>query len=557
MSNIFSYIREKVDIVEVISHYVNLTQQGTYFKGFSPFKSEKTPSFTITPHKNIFYCFSTNQGGDVIDFVSKIENCSQYKAALLIAKKYHINLPQETTANVNQENESDRYFSLYELFVSITKKELETSPEAQYFLEKRKINSTTRKTFSLGFCPFSVPQSFINLLLKKNISLQDTVDAGLIKKKNKKVFFTAAGRLIFPIENQIGLVIGYGARTLEDAQGHMPKYLNTKQTEEFNKKKTFYGFEQAKESITKKNEIIIVEGYFDVLSMHQAGYNNTIGTMGTALSSEHVGILSKLNSTIILLYDGDSAGYNAIKKAVSLFWSHLCKVYIAALPSGEDPASILTKEDITPYLEKKISAEKFFIEESKKKLEGESFSSPGKIFGELREVLEVIEDPVKKMSLLYSFQKELAIPDAIISFLTKKENKEENISEKEKKLGEIKKKEISKTSVLFFCMTAFFCEEIEHSNMNEITKLFDLCENKEFSNLCQAYKKEQEKTFLNFLKNNHHNVYLYAIKIISTYNVTLKIYKPIKQKMLTLAWKNYKKKNISANYTNFLSYIKN
>lgn len=371
--DIFSFVRNNIDIFDVISQYVTLTQNGNYWKGISPFKSEKTPSFTVSPDKKIFYCFSTSCGGDVIDFVSRVEKCSQFEAAKLLIDKYKLKIPDNLISNNKNNNLTETksfYFKICEFFANWCNKEYYKNNFAKKYIKSRKINDETILTFLIGYCPSSNNLlSFLEEAKIENFLINDLIEAGIIfeieSKKtinsNKKIhLFTFENRIIFPIKNNIGLICGFGGRVFLENDNRV-KYINTTSNKEFSKKDILYGLFDAKKNITNEKEIIIVEGYFDCICCYQAGYKNTIATMGTAFTKNHISVLERLVNNICIFYDGDEAGKNAILRLITMCWDSSLEVNLIIIPENNDPASLYEKHELNNIFIKKIHSVDFFI----------------------------------------------------------------------------------------------------------------------------------------------------------------------------------------------------
>lgn len=560
-TNIFHFIKNQIDIIDVVSHYVNLTPIGYYYKGFSPFKGEKTPSFTVTPEKKIFYCFSTNQGGDVIDFISKIEQCSQYEAALFLIEKYQLIIPKTISYDHKKDNEtnknSERYFKIYKKFVTWAQLQLEDHKKAQSFLEKRGISEKSIEQYSLGFCPSgALFQKFVEEMKKDGILHNDFISIGIIQKYFSTPF---ADRIIFPIQNYIGLFCGCGARNILESN-ISSKYINSQQSNEFSKKKLLYGFEQAKVEIKKTKSVIIVEGYIDVIMTSQAGFKNVIGTMGTALTKEHIDFLKRFVNNIILIYDGDTAGQNAIKKAIQLLWSELIDTDIVILPENEDPASLSEKNMLEKYINQKINAVDFFIQGKKKSLiEDNSLKNIHNIFCEITEILSQIEDQVKKTTLIFKVSQDLNIHPSLISIFTdQKETKKLTMHTTKKISSEKKNVNFEKELFLLLFYFSIISFEETYCEINEIINILNLNNYEKYVNILIEYKntKTTKEPFLDYIKEKYYSLYEHIIKTTSKYIFNKKTYEVLYKKIIEISWKEHQKNNVQCSINHFLSLIK-
>jgi DNA primase len=372
MSNIFDLVRNNVDILDVVSQYISLKPIGYYWKGLSPFNSEKTPSFTVSPTKKIFYCFSSNIGGDVIDFVSRMEKCSQIEAAKLLIEKYNINVPDDfsyKSAFFNS-NKNDWYFKINKIFTDWAHKKLFEYEEPLNYIVGRGFSIETIKEFHVGYCPDSF---FIDDFIKiceengflKGVILQTGLIIENIYKKVKKNFFAFEERIIFPIFNQLDFVCGFGGRIFKDGDERV-KYINTSNKNEFSKKDILYGFSNSKKEIKIKKSVFLVEGYFDTIAMFQCGYKNVVSTMGTSCTINHINLLEKIVDKIIVVYDGDKSGQRALMRLISMCWDSSLDVDVVSLPENEDPASLAKNNNLNGVLIKQESGIDYFINSSAK-----------------------------------------------------------------------------------------------------------------------------------------------------------------------------------------------
>ncbi len=566
MKELFSYIKNIVDIVDVIGHYVVLSQIGNYYKGLSPFKSEKTPSFTVTPEKKIFYCFSTHIGGDAIDFISRMENCSQYQAAMILVQRYNLLIDKSLLFEKDNRYEKDNYFKIYDIFFSWAEEQLKKNSEVKSYLCNRKIQLFSQQKYRIGYCPDSIYiNDFLQLLQKNFILLDEALKTNIIQKKGKKLFFSCQDRIIFPIQNILNLYCAYGARIylLNDIR---PKYINSVGSIEFIKKNLLYGFSQARVKIKETKTVYFVEGYIDVIMMSQAGFENTVATMGTAISKHHVDCIKKFVDSVVIVYDGDAAGYGAIIKAVNLFWNESIDVYIVEVPNGEDPASLVEKGIIIDEIAKKKSIFQFFIQEKKKLLQNNDLKNISLVIEDIANMIGNIDDHKKQLSLILKVSTELNINQSYLLSFSKNTDKfisNNNINNK-LLINKIEKDEIVnyeyKDKVywyLFFYLTLCFYN-INKSLSNKSIFLLRNFGFKELSIILDAYFKFNiiNNNFLDFLKEYNDKLYLHCVKVMSLYNFSYKQYEIIYGKMIAISWKKYIEKN-NIPFSEFLKLIDN
>lgn len=353
-SQFINKLRDQADIVEVVSPYVSLRKTGKNLVGLCPFHSEKTPSFTVSPEKNMFYCFGCQAGGDALTFLMKIENLPFTETVELLAQKLGLSIP----AKYQGEKEGDRkelYWKLYELACSFFEKNLQSAEgkAARDYLAHRGIKEETWRSFRLGYAPRG--NKLTDFLKEKKVGLSLLLRAGLATEKEggSDLF---RHRLIFPIMDLRGRVVAFGGRSLDEST---PKYLNSGQTPVFEKGKLLYALHIAKKVIPERRAAIVVEGYMDVLSAHQFGFNNTVAPLGTALSQEQVRLLSRFTKKVVLAYDADLAGVRATLRSFELFRPSGMEVRVASLGEHKDPDSLLQSggaEAFTRSLTRSISA---------------------------------------------------------------------------------------------------------------------------------------------------------------------------------------------------------
>lgn len=312
----------RVNIVDVISQYLTLKQVGRNYSALCPFHPEKTPSFVVSPEKQIFKCFGCGVGGTALTFIEKYENLSFYEAVKRLCEITGNEFPSEFS-DVDEESGH-----LYEGAYEAAKYFHSQIEKVEEYLKKRGIEKSTAKRFLLGFAPENYHK---NLQIDKKI-LQKL---NLITERGKPFFFN---RLIIPIFNHTGKIVAFGGRALKENQN--PKYINSPENEIFHKGNILYGFYQAKENILKEKEVIVVEGYFDVISLFQAGIEKAVAPMGTSLTETHAKTLKRYAKKIVLFFDGDSAGEKATLRAAEIFTKLGVEPFIARPPEGEDPDSL-------------------------------------------------------------------------------------------------------------------------------------------------------------------------------------------------------------------------
>ena len=349
-SDLLEEIRNRCDIVDIISEYVHLKPAGKGFKGLCPFHGEKTPSFMVSPEKQLFHCFGCGEGGNVFNFLMKYEKFSFFEAVEMLAKKSGVSLP------VNEEKENllyrkkERLYKLNNLAANYYRECLFRTNQGKKiinYLKKRGINDTSVEKYKLGYAP-SGWDALANFLKKKGYSYEELTKARIINKSKieGKYIDYFRDRIIFPIFNLSGRAVGFGGRVLDDS---LPKYINSPETLVYNKGSNLYSLNFAREDIRKKNYIIIVEGYTDVLITQQYEFNNVAASMGTALTTKQIDLIKRFTDTVLIAYDADSAGNMATLRSLDLLVKAGLEVKVIDLPQGYDPADFLIKKGRTPF----------------------------------------------------------------------------------------------------------------------------------------------------------------------------------------------------------------
>jgi len=341
---ILDEIRNRLDIVELISEYVSLKPSGKGYKGLCPFHQEKTPSFMVDSGRQIFHCFGCGEGGNIFTFIMKIEKVKFPEAVKILADKAGIALPTFENQNIKSSPDRELIFRLNEIAADYYHRNLFSAQgkSARQYLWKRNFSEEIIKKFQLGY---ALPgyEHLMSILLAKKIPLSDLFKAGLVAKSSKsgKTMDYFRNRIIFPIFNLQGNIIAFGGRVLDDK---LPKYINSPETAVYSKAKHLYGLFQAKKSIRQKNQVIIVEGYTDVLMAHQYGFENVVASLGTALTSQQIDLVKRYADEVLVAFDSDTAGKIATLRSLNMIKKAVRKVRIISLPLDSDPADVLLKE---------------------------------------------------------------------------------------------------------------------------------------------------------------------------------------------------------------------
>lgn len=336
-------IRAAVDIVDVVSDYVQLKRSGSRYKGLCPFHQEKTPSFSIDPDKNLYYCFGCGAGGDVFTFLQEIESVSFIESARMLAERTGIPLPEDDI-DPEQASKTEAIYHALRFAGRFFYRQLtqtERGAPALDYLRERGFTPQTIKRFGLGYAP-DAWDALLNAAEAKQIEPEVLEEAGLVieRKDGSGYYDRYRNRIIFPIFSHVGKVLGFGGRILDD-DADQPKYINSPETRVYHKSKVLYGLRRAKSEIRQTEEALLVEGYTDVIALHQAGIENAVASSGTSLTPEQVEALGRYGKRIVLLYDADEAGARAAIKGLNLVLGQGLGAYAVELPEGEDPDSFV------------------------------------------------------------------------------------------------------------------------------------------------------------------------------------------------------------------------
>jgi len=344
-------LKRQADIVRVVQDYVQLKKKGSNWMACCPFHKEKTPSFSVSPAKEIFYCFGCHKGGSVFNFVMEMERVSFPEAIKLVAEKSGVPLPKliDDSRFEARRHESEEVIELNKWALEWWEQQLESSGEARIardYLNQREITDETRKTFRLGYAPDS--WDALSIYLRQKGASQDQIDrSGLVVKKEEGGSYDRfRGRLIFPVLDIQGKPIAFGGRTLRDEDA---KYINSPETSAYVKGRNLFGLNLTRDEIRRAGFAILVEGFLDLIVPYQFGVRNVVASLGTALTPEQAKLLARFARKVVVNYDGDQAGVQAAKKAIEILLAEDLEVKILVLPDGSDPDEFIRKAGATEY----------------------------------------------------------------------------------------------------------------------------------------------------------------------------------------------------------------
>jgi DNA primase len=412
-------VRSAVNIVDVISEFVQLRKRGKNYVGLCPFHQEKTPSFTVSTDKQIFNCFGCQTGGNVFKFLMILQNISFVEAVQEIAKRVGITLEYQETAPTEEQNEQEILYDINTLAARFFSDNLLQSLQgeiARSYFEERSIKLQTQRIFGLGY---SYPdwEGFVKYAKENNIDLEKAHYLGLIERKDNGGYYDKfRGRIIFPIFSPNGRVIAFGGRIMEKAD-NAAKYLNSPESLIYSKRRSLYGLFHSKEEIRKLDKAILVEGYMDLISLFQSGVKNVVASSGTALTEEQVQMLSRYTKNIVVIYDADPAGVKASLRSIELLVKQDFDVKIAELPKGEDPDSFIQKfgkEGFDDYVNK---AQNFLEYQSSQYEKQGLFNDPTLQTKAIRELVQsaaFVNDELKRSILIKTISKKFNLREKLL-----------------------------------------------------------------------------------------------------------------------------------------------
>jgi DNA primase len=402
-------IRRIIDasnIVDVVSEFVSLKKRGTNYFGCCPFHNEKTPSFSVSPSKNLYKCFGCGKGGNSVNFVMEHEQMSYPEALKYLAQKAHIEIKETEFTQEEQERHDDREsmmvlneYAKNTFMRAMTENDEGRAVGYKYFKE-RGFNEETIKAYELGYC-LADRKWFTETASRNGYKQKYLVSTGLsIQREDGSIFDRFSSRVMFPIHNLTGKVIGFGGRVLDArTKGVNVKYMNSPQSEVYDKSRSLYGIYQAKATIVKKDKCFLVEGYTDVLSMHQSGITNVVASNGTALTTDQIRLIHRFTPNITVLYDGDSAGIHAALRGIDMILAEEMNVKVLLLPDGEDPDSFARNHSSSELEEFIAKNETDFILFKARLLLNDAGNDPVKLSGLVSNIVDtitVVPDSIKR-----------------------------------------------------------------------------------------------------------------------------------------------------------------
>ena len=447
---ILNEVRQSNDIVDVISQYVHLKRSGRNFFGLCPFHNEKSPSFSVSPDKQIFHCFGCGVGGNVITFVSQIEGLNFVETVQMLAERANIQLPTlQNNGDTQREILKDKVYKVNEFTAEYYHQNLykPQAKMAQEYVKKRQLTNETLKSFRIGFS--GKFDELYQELKKQGFQEQEILESGLVNKNERGQYIDRyRNRLMFPICDARGRVIAFGGRVLDDSK---PKYINSPENVVYSKGRHLFGLNVAKKGDTKK--LLIVEGYMDVISLHQRGITNVVAPLGTALTEQQGWLLRKNSEQIILSFDSDDAGIKAKLRAIDILQNMGCDLRVIQLEGAKDPDEYILKYGNMRFqnvIDKAFSVVEFKVKILKKELDLDNTNDKIKFLNEIAKLISKVDNTMEREVYIEKIAKEYDISKeaiyAEVNKLTYKNDKSEKILEKAKPIITQKKVETKEVS---------------------------------------------------------------------------------------------------------------
>ena len=443
---IIEEVKSANDIVDVISSYVNLKRKGNGYFGLCPFHKEKTGSFAVSADKQIFHCFGCGEGGNVIKFIMKIENIGFKEAIEFLADKARITLPTVDYNNLNisqaelmaKEEKKREMYAINKAAGRFFYNNIEKSNVAKEYIAKRKIDAKTVAKYGLGFALDD--NGLYKFLLSKGFKEENMIATGLVGKSESGYLYDKfKNRFMFPIFDVMNRVVAFGGRTLLDNETmkvqKVPKYINSPENLIYTKGRHLYGLNVAKKSNEKMKRILVVEGYMDVISPHQAGITNVVASLGTALTEQQGRLLRQYAEEIVLSYDSDEAGQKAIQRGLEIMHSLGVSAKVLQMENAKDPDEYILKygpERFSKLIDNSISLVEYKVKNLQKQYNLEDISDKIKFLSKLSEILSKVESNIERDIYVDKFSRELKVgKEAIIAEI------EKNILKKDSKVKNI------------------------------------------------------------------------------------------------------------------------
>jgi len=407
-------VRNGISIVDLVGGYVRLQKKGKDYGALCPFHNEKTPSFTVSEAKQIFYCFGCQAGGDIFKFIMLMENLTFPESIHQLAESQGIPLPHSTKKSEAESVRRQQLLKILEIATHFFSRRLEGKKDALAYLKDRQITQETIHQFSIGYAPAG--QNLLQELTGQGFDVKEVLACGLIKEGNSGGYYdNFRNRIMFPIHNLSGKTIAFGGRILGDG---IPKYLNSPETPLYSKSRNLYPLDLTRNEIRKRDFAIIVEGYFDCIIPFHFGIRNVVASLGTSLTESQVKVLGRYTRNVITNYDPDSAGTAATLRSIDLFLEQGFRVNVLQLPSGEDPDVFLRKQGIEAYREKLKASQSYldFVLSQFMSQQRDPFSPKGKqeVVSHILPYLVKIPNPIERAEYVTRIASRLQLDESLL-----------------------------------------------------------------------------------------------------------------------------------------------
>ncbi|MCK5459916.1 DNA primase [Candidatus Parcubacteria bacterium] len=425
-------IKSKLDVVDVLQEYIKLIPAGKNFKALCPFHQEKTPSFMVSPERQSWHCFGCSEGGDIFSFVMKIEGIEFIEALKLLAKKAGVQLKPQDPKIVNRKNRLLDINELAKKFYAYLLKKSPAAESCRAYLRERKVSEQSVSDFELGYAP-NFWDKTMSFLASKGYKQDEILASGLLVKKDgsSRCYDRFRNRLMFPINNLHGQTVGFSARALDKIDS--AKYINSPQTDIYNKSEILYGLDKAKNSIRQKNSVILVEGQMDLISAHSAGDKNSVATSGTALTETQIRILKRYSDNLLLAFDADLAGQNAVKKGIDLAIELGMDIKMIRLPLKSDPDECI-KNNLEDWVGAIKNAEpilEYYLRQAIENFSSETLSGRKEIYNMCFPAIWKVPNLVERNYYIKKLAAVADVPEESIRDDIKKINKNKNYKRQE------------------------------------------------------------------------------------------------------------------------------
>ncbi|MFO7807281.1 MAG: DNA primase [Candidatus Moraniibacteriota bacterium] len=454
MSDVTDQIKERLSVVELIGDYLKLEKAGTNYKALCPFHNEKTPSFMVNPERNFWYCFGCQKGGDIFTFIMEMEGMEFREALERLADRSGVEIPKfNKKVNQQEKNQKEKLYEITEIANNFFQEQLwknsSDSEKVVNYLAGRHIDKDLSKRFRIGLAPESWSY-LLDFLLNKGCNLVDIAKTGLVVQKNNTLgdkkndyYDRFRGRITFPVTDQVGKVVGHSARVLPGADESSAKYINTPQTQIYDKSRILYGLDLAKTAIKKMDFVIVVEGNLDVIASFASGVENVVAVSGTALTPQQVDILKRYTKNVKLCFDMDEAGQNAISKSVQTCLEKEVDTEIILLPEGFKDVNdlvIYNSRDWEKSIEGSYPVMEYFFSVITKKYDRNNVKGKRLIAHEFLNIIKHISDPIEQSYWIKKLSEKIQVEEDTLTQVLEKVKinsvgRNENKSERKETLG--------------------------------------------------------------------------------------------------------------------------